>query len=69
MRAFNADKTRGTNSENLYRLGYRNGQKEQIEQDLAMIEHLFENSEDCVEFRENLAGEIRRIKNDLDFHF
>ncbi len=66
MRVFNERKNTGTNLENLYRQGYMKGRMEQLEDDVSMLENLFKISQDCIEFRENLSLELKRIEKEIN---
>lgn len=51
----------GSNVNAIFRDGFEQGKKEQLEQDVAMIQNVLRQSEDFEDFRDLLSKEIRRI--------
>ncbi len=51
----------GSNVNAIFRRGYEQGKKEQLEQDVGLIQNVIRNSENFEEFKELLSKEISRI--------
>ncbi len=51
----------GSNVNAIFRRGYEQGKKEQLEQDIGMIQNVLRNSENYDDFRDLLSKEIKRI--------
>lgn len=51
----------GSNVNAIFRRGYEKGKKEQLEQDMAMIQNVLIRSEDFEDFKDLLSKEIKRI--------
>ena len=51
----------GSNVNAIYRRGYEQGKKEQLEQDMGMIQNVLVQAENYEDFRDLLHREIRRI--------
>lgn len=51
----------GSNVNAIYRRGYEMGKKEQLEQDMGMIQNVLVQAENYEDFKDLLHKEIRRI--------
>lgn len=51
----------GSNVNAVYRRGYEQGKKEQLEQDMGMIQNVLVQSENFEDFKDLLHKEIKRI--------
>lgn len=51
----------GSNVDAIFRRGYEQGKKEQLEQDIGMIQNVLVQSENFDDFKDLLGREIRKI--------
>lgn len=51
----------GSNVDAIFRKGYQQGKKEQLEQDVAMIQNILIQSENYEDFRDMLGKELKRV--------